>query len=63
MRKKLYRSQTERKIGGICGGLAVYFNVDPTLVRVIAVGLLLTGAPAGIAYLVLWAIIPEAPIA
>lgn len=33
MAKKLYRSRTDRKIWGICGGLAEYFDIDPTLVR------------------------------
>ena len=57
--KKLYRS-TSRMIGGVCGGLAEYFNIDPTLVRVIAALLFFTPfVPAIIFYLVAWMIIPE----
>ena len=57
--KKLYRSSTNRMLGGVCAGLAEYFNLDPTLVRVIAVVLFFTPLPAFIAYLVIWALIPE----
>lgn len=35
--KKLLRSKTDRKIGGVCGGLATYFNIDPTIVRLVFV--------------------------
>ncbi|MFC1899918.1 PspC domain-containing protein [Chloroflexota bacterium] len=35
MAKKLYRSRTDRKIWGVCGGLAEYFNIDPSIVRVL----------------------------
>ncbi|MBR2883902.1 MAG: PspC domain-containing protein [Clostridia bacterium] len=35
MRKKLYKSQTDRKICGVCGGIAEYFNIDSTIVRLI----------------------------
>ena len=57
--KKLYRSTVERKIGGVCGGLAEYFNIDPTIVRLLFVlGLLLVGGTFW-AYLVMWIVIPE----
>lgn len=60
--KKLYRSKTDRKIAGVCGGLAEYFNIDPTIVRVIAVLLLLPGGfPGFLAYIILWIVIPEQP--
>lgn len=60
--KQLYRSRTDRKIAGVCGGLAEYFNIDPVFVRVIAVLLLLPGGlPGFVPYLVLWVIIPEEP--
>ena len=42
MQKRLQRSRTEKMIGGVCGGLAEYFNVDPTLVRVIWVAMTLS---------------------
>lgn len=58
--KKLYRSKTDRKIAGVCAGIAEYFNIDPTTVRVIAVLLLLPGGlPGLIPYLILWVVIPE----
>lgn len=63
--KRLYRSRKDRMLGGICGGLAEYFNVDSTLIRVIAVVLLLlTIIPfpvTFVVYLLMWLIIPEAP--
>lgn len=43
MAKKFYRSRTDRKIWGVCGGLAKYFDVDPTIVRVIFVASILAG--------------------
>jgi len=43
MAKKLYRSRTDRKIWGVCGGLAKHFDMDPTIVRVIFVASLLCG--------------------
>ena len=57
--KKLYRSKKNRIIGGVCGGIAEYLNVDPTLVRIIwVVGSFMWGAGI-LAYLVCWLIIPE----
>ena len=57
MEKRLYRSPTERRIAGICGGLAEYFNVDPVLMRVIFVLLLLSGIGLP-AYIILWLVLP-----
>ena len=61
--KRLYLSQTDKKIAGICGGIAEYMEVDPTLVRLIAVVLaVVTGVvPLIIGYLVAWFIIPVKP--
>lgn len=61
--KKLYRSTDDRWLAGVCGGLAKYFNVDPTLVRVIFVILALIGLGGVIIYLLLWVIIPPEPTA
>lgn len=58
--KRLYRSRTNRKIEGVCGGLGEYFNVDPTLVRVLFVLMALAGGPGVILYIILWMVIPEA---
>lgn len=58
--KKLYRSTTEKKIGGVCGGLAEYFDVDPTMVRLctIVVALVTAIFPVFIGYLIAWMIMP-----
>lgn len=62
-RKKLYRSRYDRKISGICGGLADYLNSDPTLIRVLAVGsVLFSGGLALVLYVIAWAIIDEEPV-
>lgn len=59
--KKLYRSQNERMIAGVCGGLAEYFNIDPTIVRLAFVAAALMGGPGLIVYLVMLVVVPEAP--
>jgi phage shock protein C len=59
--KRLYRSPKERMIGGVCGGLAEYFTVDPTLVRLAAVALLLCFGTGVLAYLVAWVVVPLRP--
>lgn len=62
MTKRLYRSHKDRKIAGVCAGIAQYFGIDPTVVRVIAVLLLLPGGlPGFVPYILLWIIIPENP--
>ena len=61
--KKLTRSTDDRWVAGVCGGLGEYFNIDPTLIRVLFVlATLLLGVVVGgiILYAILWAIIPEA---
>ena len=55
--KRLYRSNSDRILGGVCGGIAKRMDVDPTLVRIIFVIALFTSLSL-IAYLVLWVIIP-----
>jgi len=57
--KKLYRSRTDRKIWGICGGLAKYLEVDPTVVRVIAVITFLFGTAGFWAYIIMRIFVPE----
>jgi phage shock protein C len=55
------RSLADRKIAGVCGGLARYFDLDPTLVRVLWVVLTIVSFGAGvIGYLLLWLLAPEA---
>jgi phage shock protein C len=60
--KRLYRSRANRVFGGVAAGVADYFDVDPTLVRLIWVVLALTGGIGVVAYLIAWAIVPEAPV-
>ena len=58
--KKLVRPRNGRKIAGVCLGIANYFNIDVTVVRVIALFLLLPGGLPGILpYLLLWVLVPE----
>jgi phage shock protein C len=59
--RKLYRSRTDRMLGGVCGGLAAYLNMDVTVVRLIAVATILLPGPSIIAYLLAWIIVPEEP--
>ena len=59
--KKLYRSQNNRMISGICAGIAEYFEIDPTLVRVIWVVFSVAGGAGVIAYIVARFIVPERP--
>ncbi len=61
--KKLYRSRTDRMIGGVCGGLAKYFAIDPTIVRLAFVLGLFLAAGTLWAYLILMLVIPEEPLA
>ena len=59
--KRLYRSVHNRKIGGVAGGLAEYFDIDPTLVRLIWVIALFAFGTGFLAYIIGWIVIPEAP--
>ena len=60
MEKKLYRSKTDKKIAGVCGGLAKYLNIDVTVIRVIWAVLACSGTGL-LAYLICALIIPEEP--
>ena len=61
--RKLVRSTQDKRIAGICGGLGEYFNVDPTVMRILFVaGFFLTGSLIFWLYLVLWIVIPEAAV-
>jgi phage shock protein C len=60
-KKQLYRSTDNRWLAGVCGGLAKYFHIDPTLVRVIFVVFALFGLGGVILYLLLWVLIPQKP--
>jgi len=59
--KRLYRSRNERMIAGICAGLGQFFDVDPTVVRIIAVLLTFVWPITPLVYLVLMLVVPEDP--
>jgi phage shock protein C len=60
--KKIYLSRSDRKIGGVCGGMGEYFDKDPTLIRIVVTLLILFSFGFGIiAYLAMWLIIPKKP--
>jgi len=60
--RRLFRSRNQKMIAGVCGGLAEYFNVDPTWVRLLFVLLTLLGVGLFvIVYLIFWVIVPLAP--
>ena len=61
MKKKLYRSTTDKKIAGVCGGLGEYFGIDSTIIRLILVGLVLLGGTGVLAYIVAALVIPAQP--
>lgn len=53
--KRFYRSSKDKKIAGVCGGLAEYFNIDPTLVRILwVVGTLISFGVGILAYIIFW---------
>ncbi|GAB4577667.1 MAG: hypothetical protein Fur0022_03980 [Anaerolineales bacterium] len=62
--RQMYRSRDRRMIGGICAGLGEYFNIDPTLIRLLFVFLALIGFGGAmlIAYLVMLIVVPEEPL-
>jgi phage shock protein C len=60
--RRLYRSSTERVLGGVAGGVADYFDLDPALVRIAwAILILASGGIFLLLYLVMWFVVPEAP--
>jgi phage shock protein C len=59
--KRLYRSRRNRMIGGVCGGIAEYFNIDPVIVRVGAVAMFFMGGSALLAYVIGLIVIPSEP--
>jgi len=60
--RKLYRSTRSKWLGGVCGGIAEYFNRDPLLIRLLWIVLILASAGVGIiAYLIFWAMVDKAP--
>ena len=62
MKKKLYKSNTEKKLDGVCGGIAEYFDVDPTVIRLAWVIFSLCGGSGLIAYIICAIIMPRKPV-
>ena len=60
--KRLYRSRKERVIGGVCGGMGKYFNMDPVIMRLIGAVLFFFGGIGFLAYIIAWIIVPEEPV-
>lgn len=60
--RRLFRSRDNRSIAGVCGGLAEFFNVDPTAVRVATLLLILFGGLSIWIYVILWLLLPEEPV-
>ncbi len=61
MEKKLYRSRTDKKVCGVCGGLAKYLNTDVTIIRLIVVLLCIFAGGGLLAYIICALVIPEEP--
>lgn len=59
--KRFYRSRTDKKIAGICGGLGKYFNMDPVLIRLLFILFLLLGGSALLVYCIIWIVVPLEP--
>jgi phage shock protein C len=61
--KKLYLSQTDRKLGGVCGGIGETYGIDSTLIRLawVFIGLATAIIPALVTYIIAWIIIPQKP--
>ncbi len=57
--KKLYLSDSERKLAGVCGGLGEYFDKDPTLFRLLFIFLVFIGGFGILAYLIIWLVVPR----
>ena len=63
--KKLYKSKNQKMLSGVCGGIAQYFNIDPTIIRMIwaLVSVFSAAFPGIIVYIICAIIIPEEPAA
>ena len=61
--KKLLRSRNNKMLAGVCGGLAEYLGIDPTVIRIlyVAVSFFSAAFPGIIVYIILWVVMPEEP--
>ena len=62
MERKLQRNTQDKKLAGVCSGLAEYFDVDVTLIRVVFIMAVLAGFSGILAYIILWIIVPVKPL-
>lgn len=62
MKEKLFRSRKFRILGGVAGGLAEYFKIDPVIIRILFIAFTLTNGIGIVIYIILWIIIPDEPI-
>lgn len=60
-KKRLYRSKTNKVLGGVCGGVAEYLDADPTLVRIVWIVLTLMGGSGVLLYIIAYLIMPDNP--
>ena len=60
--KRLYKSSTDRKLAGVCAGIAEYFDIDPTVVRLAWVVFSLAGGSGVLAYIIAAIVIPDGPV-
>ena len=61
MERKLYRNTQDKKLAGVCSGLAEYFDIDVTLVRVAFIVAVLAGLSGILAYIIFWIVVPAKP--
>ena len=61
MRDRLYRSRRVKVLGGVAGGLAQYFNIDPIIIRILFVVFTLMHGMGLVLYIILWIVVPEEP--
>ena len=59
--KRLFRSGKERVLGGVCGGIGEYFNIDPTIVRLLWILFIFAFGAGILFYLIAWLIVPRNP--
>lgn len=59
--RRVYRSRTDKKIAGVCGGLAKYFDIDPVIVRLFWILFFFLGGAGIILYIIAWIVIPLEP--
>ena len=58
--KRIYRDPDNKVLGGVCGGLGAYFNVDPVIIRILFIALVIAGGAGLLIYIILWIVVPEA---